>query len=58
MVLAATEKVVAGTTLEAAADMVTAHVVDLIGEERLEPATAGGRGRSGDRVREREHGAR
>ena len=42
VVLAAAREVAAGTTVEAAADRVRAHVVDAIGEERLEPATAEG----------------
>ena len=42
VVLAATREVAAGTTVEAAADKIRAHVVDAIGEERLEPATAEG----------------
>jgi hypothetical protein len=42
VVLAATREVAAGTTVEAAADTIRAHVVDAIGEERLEPATAEG----------------
>ena len=40
--MAATREVAAGTTVEAAADTIRAHVVDAIGEERLEPATAEG----------------
>jgi len=42
VVLAAAAEVAAGTTVEAAADRVRAHVVEAIGEERLEPATARG----------------
>ena len=42
VVVAAAAEVAAGTTMEAAADRVRAHVVDAIGEERLEPATARG----------------
>ena len=38
--MAAAADVAAGTTVEAAADKVRAYVVDAIGEERLEPATA------------------
>ena len=34
VVLAATREVAAGTTVEAAADTIRAHVVDAIGEER------------------------
>jgi hypothetical protein len=39
VVSAATEAAAAGTTVEAAADTIRPHVVDAIGEERLEPAT-------------------
>ena len=40
--LAAATEVAAGTTVEATADRVRAHVVDAIGEERLEPEPATG----------------
>ena len=47
--MVAAAEVAAGTTVVAAADRVRAHVVDAIGEDRLEPEKAvGATNKSGD----------